>query len=245
VAAGNPALQIGGWGDVTDYLRALGIGDTTPPMVRILVTFVGSAGAMTFLMAFLFFGKRRRDGEPPAPDEVLSANAARGIGEAATSTLVPPRPSIPGVPDDELGMPRWRRPSLLEARKMDPSRAVAEAPLPLSFDRGAVGPVDGHERRLIRYHVVRLLDVPDEFRSAEIGVLTHGDEVQLLERSGTYWLVLCPDGRQGWIHKMTLGEVVGAPPPPTARQTWGTTSAEAHDVDEDVLLAFMSARGRA
>ncbi|HKG56924.1 MAG TPA: hypothetical protein VKA85_06735, partial [Candidatus Limnocylindrales bacterium] len=243
--AGAPTVQFGGAGDISAYLQALGIGATTPPMVRILVSLVGSTGAMTLLMAFLFFGKRRRDGEPPAPDEVLHANAARGSGQAATSTLVPPRIAPPGVPEEELGMPRWRRPSLLEARKMDPSRMIAEAPAPLSFDHGSIGPVDGYERRLVRYHVVRLLDVPDEFQASEIGLLTHGDEVQLLQRSGTYWLVLCPDGRQGWIHKMTLGEVVGAPPAPSARQAWGTSTIESHDVDEDVLLAFMTARSRA
>jgi hypothetical protein len=42
---------------------------------------------------------------------------------------------------------------------------------------------------------------------------------------------------------MTLGDVVGVPPAPSARDTWGTNEAE--DVDDDVLLAFMSARGRA
>jgi hypothetical protein len=93
--------------------------------------------------------------------------------------------------------------------------------------------------------VVRLLDAPDELRGAEIGSLLHGDEVQLIERSGTYWMVLCPDGRQGWIHKMTLGDVVGETPAPTAQETWATASADADDVDDDVLTAFMAARGRA
>ena len=104
-------------------------------------------------------------------------------------------------------MPRWRRPSLLEARKTDPAR-TPHTNQPLSFDGGIVNAAEGYERRMIRYRVVRLLDAPDEFRSADIGQLDQGDEVQLIERSGTYWLVLCPDGRQGWLHKMTLGDVV-------------------------------------
>ena len=107
----------------------------------------------------------------------------------------------------EALLPRWRRPSLLQARKADPIRDATPAPR-LTFDHGLVGPLDGHERRLIRYRVVRLLDTPDELRGAEIGYLDQGDEVQLLEKYGVYWLVLCPDGRQGWVHKMTLGEVV-------------------------------------
>ena len=126
-------------------------------------------------------------------------------------------------------MPRWRRPSLIEARKADPTRSVA-SPHRLSFGDGVTGPVDGRERRVIRYAVVRLLDAPDELRSAEIGQLDQGDEVQLIERSGSYWLVLCPDGRQGWLHQMTLGEIVS-----DARQ----------EVDDDVLTAFLTARAQA
>src|SRR5204862_4921938 len=133
------------------------------------------------------------------------------------------------------GMPRWRRPSLLEARKADPTRYVATANR-MSFDGGADGG-DGKERRVIRYRVVRLLDAPDELRSADIGQLDQGDEVQLLERSGSYWLVLCPDGRQGWLHKMTLGDVVSDDP--TSSASWSP------DVDDDVLTAFLTQRARA
>ena len=35
--------------------------------------------------------------------------------------------------------------------------------------------------------------------------------MELLERSGSYWLVLCPDGSRGWLHRMTLGDVVTDP----------------------------------
>ena len=81
----------------------------------------------------------------------------------------------------------------------------------ISFDDSRIDPI-GYERRTIRYRVVRLLDAPDELRSADIGQLDQGDEVQLLEKSGAYWLVLCPDGRQGWVHKMTLGDVINDTP---------------------------------
>jgi hypothetical protein len=218
-------------------------------------------------MAFGVFGRRRRDGEPPAPDEVLAAEAALGLSLAAaglTSDLPGPQhnsgagrapgmaeasaAAFAGPMDAESALPRWRRPSLLEARKADPIRDVT-APARLSFDRGLVGPLDGRERRLIRYNVVRLLDVPDELRGVEIGFLDQGDEVQLLERHGTYWLVLCPNGGQGWIHKMTLGDVVededaaqlnGATATmPIAADTWTMG-----DVDDDVLSAYMTSRER-
>jgi hypothetical protein len=133
-------------------------------------------------------------------------------------------------------MPRWRRPSLIQARKADPSRMVGSTAT-MSFEHGSVAAVEGRERRVIRYRVVRLLDAPDELRSVDIGQLDQGDEVQLLERSGAYWLVLCPDGRQGWLHKMTLGEVVSDDPPSSA--SWSP------DVDDDVLTAFLTQRARA
>ena len=90
---------------------------------------------------------------------------------------------------------------------------------------------------------------PDELRGSEIAFLDQGDEVQLLEKRGVYWLVLCPDGRQGWIHKMTLGDVVGDGGPtsapsatmPIAADTWTLGD----DVDGDVLTAYLESRRRA
>ncbi len=238
------AVLPAGWGDLTRYLEALGLDPAGSSFFQLVPVMIWTTGGVAMAMAFGFFGKRRRDGEPPEPDEVLSANAARGTGEAATAELVPDG-AAPQTPFDlEMSMPRWRRPSLLQARKADPLRTGVERPR-LSFDNAAVAPYDGYQRRLIRYLVVQLLDTPDEFRGAEIGALAQGDEVQLIEQSGTYWRVLCPDGSHGWIHRMTLGDVVGEAPAPTARDTWATTSVASDDVDEDVLDAFMTARGRA
>jgi hypothetical protein len=205
-------------------------------------TLVGTTGAVAMAMAFAIFGKKRRDEEPPAADEVLQANAARGSAVAASGALIRgviANPGLPAALDVEASMPRWRRPSLLEARKADPARNPL-TPHRMSFEDGRVGPAEGYERRTIRYRVVRLLDAPDELRSADIGQLDQGDEVQLIERSGAYWLVLCPDGRQGWIHKMTLGDVVNQEPSPTAAEAWGSS-----EVDGDVLSAFLAARARA
>ena len=150
----------------------------------------------------------------------------------------------------ELLLPRWRRPSLLLARKADPIRDTTPAPR-LTFDAGLVGPLAGRERRVIRYRVVRLLDSPDELRGAEIGYLDQGDEVQLLEKYGAYWLVLSPDGQQGWLHKMTLGEIVAGRGAarrtcpsrrcPTTPETW--TMGES-DIDSDVFEAYLESRRR-
>jgi hypothetical protein len=209
------------------------------PLVPTMVT---TAGGVTLMMGLLFFGKRRRDGEPPAPDEVLAAAAARGSGEIPRGAVV--AEGAPGPMDLEMTMPRWRRPSLMQARKSDPIRNAAPQAPPLSFEHGLVGALDGHERRLIRYTAVRLLDSPDELLGAEIGFLDQGDEVQLLERTGTYWRVLTPDGRQGWLHRMTLGETVTAASHGDAAEGYGDATEPAA-VDGDVLLAYMAARARA
>jgi hypothetical protein len=234
-------------------LTTVALGKAQLPL-GLALTMATTSAVVGAAMAFTVFGKRRRDGDQPEGDEAMAQAAATGLGlgaaalipvgaGAAGTAVAPPAPL-----DLEAGMPRWRRPSLMAARKADPVRdAMAPAPR-LTFDHGLVGPLDGRERRFIRYNVVRLLDTPDELRGAEIGFLDNGDEVQLLEKRGVYWLVLCPDGRQGWIHKMTLGDVVEDSVPPTApmatmpmdSDTW--TMGE--DVDTDVLAAYLESRRR-
>ena len=224
-----------GWGALASALATLGIDRPRP--ISMLPMLVGTSTAMTLAFAFAIFGKKRREEQPPAPDEVLQASAARADGAVPGGEVLHSvvRTATISVPlDNEAGMPRWRRPSLLEARKADPTRSVAGSHR-MSFDTGSAGGPIGRERRVVRYSVVRLLDAPDELRSAEIGQIDRGDEVQLIERSGSYWLVLCPDGRQGWLHKMTLGDTVTDAPP----------ASLARDIDDDVLTAFLTARARA
>jgi hypothetical protein len=232
-------------------------------LVTTLVTTSGIVGAT---LAFGLFGKRRREDEPD--DELLSRAAASPLSVASTAPYVDfaaagapvgavavagaaagaAGTAIPHPLDPEASLPRWRRPSLLEARRADPIRDAAEVPR-LTFDHGLVGPINGRERRMIRYTLVRLLDIPDELRGTELAFLDQGDEVELLEKRGVYWLVLCPDGRQGWIHKMTLGEVIGEAPvqsTPTATMpidadTW----TMGDDIDGDVLAAYLESRRRA
>jgi hypothetical protein len=231
--AGDPPAAGMGWGAMMSALSALGL-DTGTPHLGLMPTLVGTSGAVAMGMAFAIFGKKRRDEEQPAPDEVLKAKAARGTDVASSGDLMS-RP-FGATLDGEAAMPRWRRPSLLEARKADPTRSVTVSPR-LAFSDGAVAD-EGLERRVIRYRVVRLLDAPDELRSADIGQLDQGDEVQLLERSGAYWLVLCPDGRRGWLHKMTLGEIVDDAAAKSTAESWGAAEPS------DILQMMIDARGR-
>ena len=237
VGPGNPALggRAAGLG-APDGSHLLGLGGPLDGLFGAYPVLITTSGTVAVWMAFVFFGKRRRDGEPPAPDPVLAAHAAAGPEPVPAASLVPPTtsglPIPPGVDPDEAALPRWRRPSLMLARKTDPLRTEFAAPA-LTFADGTVQPVDGAERRRIRYRLVRLMDVPDEVRANEIGILDEGDEVQVIEAVGTYRLVLCPDGRQGWLHRMVLGDVIEADEP---------IELVPDGLDEDVLLAFLTAR---
>ena len=249
VPDGGPGGAAAGLDMLASAVGTLAFGRPALEQLGLALTLASTSTVVGAAMAFSLFGKRRRDGEQPESDDVMAGHAASGVA-VATSALAAPGGSgstRPATPLDlEMAMPRWRRPSLIEARKADPIRDATVVPR-LTFDHGLVGPLDGRERREIRYSVVRLLDTPDELRGAEIGFVDQGDEVQLLEKHGVYWLVLCPDGRQGWIHKMTLGDVVGGTGPtaptatmPIAAESW--TMGE--DVDGDVLAAYLDSRRR-
>lgn len=225
------------------------LGHMVATLVMAAPVAAATTSAVTLTMAFLVFGKRRRAGEPTASDEVLADAAATGAGVVADGALTSSRGPVPATsvvgagvvpPDAEAHLPRWRRPSLLEARKADPLRSATPA-VRLTFDDGAAVAVPDAERRRIRYRLVRLLDLPDEVRGSEIGVLDEGDEVVLLEKQGTYWRVLCPDGREGWLHKMTLGDtVIGSSA--SDGDTW-TGADEDLSGFESVLRAYQLRRG--
>jgi hypothetical protein len=240
----------GSGGPLASLLAFAGLHDGTFTGFPLAPTLVTTTGVVAMGMAFGLFGRKRREDEG---DDVLSAAAASGVGfmqHDGAVGIAAAAGAVLDVDDTEALMPRWRRPSLIQARKADPIRDMAPAPR-LTFDQGLVGPLDdGRERKVVRYRVVRLLDSPDELRGQEIGYLDQGDEVQLLEKYGAYWLVVSPDGQQGWLHKMTLGDAYeeDAPPPegpvatmPIAAETW--TMGEA-DIDGDVFDAYLESRRR-
>jgi hypothetical protein len=208
---------------------------------ELLATTLLTSAATTLTLAFLIFGKRKRDEEQPAPDGELAQAAALPYGFASAGALAyapaaAPAPRTvpafdPGTGGTDVDLPRWRRPSLLAARKYDPLRDGGAAPH-LTFDAYAA-PGGARERRIVRYRIVRLLDRPDEMLGVELGTLDEGDEVEILDQHGTYRRVMTPDGREGWVHKMTLGELVGDEV---------AAAASDSEIDPDVLLAYMAAR---
>ena len=85
-------------------------------LAGIMPTAVVTTGGVTMLMAFMVFGKKRRDGEPTAADDVLAASAARSAGLAATPKMMPST-VMPGAAVAATAVqaahgtpiPRWRR----------------------------------------------------------------------------------------------------------------------------------------
>ena len=134
--------------------------------------------------------------------------------------------------DPESLMPRWRRPSLLAARRADPLRVSRSDRLPLRFPAGSEA---SGARRMVRYAVVALLDRPDEVLGRQLEDLMAGDEIEVLESGGAFWRVMCPNGRIGWVHRTTLG-AAGAESISFGRRV------EVPEPD-DLLTAVLSARG--
>ena len=148
------------------------------------------------------------------PTAAAVASALSAMGAA---------PGAGAMDDYDSHLPRWRRPSLLEIPQggSQPGwRRLAAISLKFTGDGNAAVNSTGC---VGTSGLVSLLDVPDEIQGREIGSLDAGDEVVLLEKGGTYWRVLCPDGKQGWLHKMTLGDTVIDP----STQAGGTSTIRA------------------
>src|SRR5262245_32559890 len=142
-------------------------------------------------------------------------------------------PQVDTVVDPEANMPRWRRPSLIEARRADTYAMPATYHTPMRFGAG-----DGAELdvRTVRYAVVPVLDRPDEVLGLRLSDLGSGDEVQVIGSSGAFLEVLCPNGDQGWVHRTTLSQREPTPAGVGARH------ARPQEAD-DALTALLSARG--
>ncbi len=196
-------------------------------MSNLIVPAATISTGVTLLAAFLLFGRRRRrDDEEGMLVPAVAATAAY------TSVPIPSNPMVdPGTGGTDIDLPRWRRPSLMAARKSDPIRAEGAMAASLTFARGSTA-ASGAERRLVRYRIVRLLDQPDELMGSTVGSLDEGDEVEVVESHGLYRRVVTPDGRSGWLHKMTLGDLIETPEPEPP-------------IDSDVLVAYLAARANA
>jgi hypothetical protein len=161
---------------------------------------------------------------------LAAAGATQRMEEStAVDAMAPPLSSRPA--DPEANMPRWRRPSLLEARRSDPGRQASAYRLKMRFTDDTANSLDV---RVVRYAVVPLLDRPDEVLGVRVGDLESGDEVLPVGAHGAFVEVTCPGGEHGWVHRTTLGTRVTPFAP--ARATGGPDP-------DDALTAVLSARG--
>ena len=189
------------------------------------------------IVGLIGVGRRPRAASTPVEQLAVvhatleAAAATQRIEEStAVDAMAPPLSSSAAI-DPEANMPRWRRPSLLEARRADPLRQAHSYRLPMRFTDDRSG---SPEIRVVRYAVVPLLDRPDEVLGAHLCDLESGDEVLGVGASGGFVEVDCPNGEHGWIHRTTLGVRPAAAP-----MGRGSAPAEA----DDALTALLSARG--
>ena len=191
----------------------------------------GVVGIVSFTM--------RRPRKPSAADEIAAmmapqhARAAAAVASARSEQVTAVEAMAPveiREVDPEANMPRWRRPSLLEARRADPSRYATANRAPMRFTDDQIYQFDV---RIVRYAVVPLLDKPDEVLGLRIADLDSGDEVQVLSTNGAFVEIHCPDGERGWVHRTTLRQ----------RDAVAPAYAAAQEPQLDALAALLSSRG--
>ena len=202
-----------------------GVGATTAIALGIVLTgIVGLIGV----------GRRPRRDAPAQQIAAMNvaiaaAAAAQRTGESTAVEAMAPKPTA--AVDPEANMPRWRRPSLLEARRSDPTRQAPVYRAPMRFpDDRATSP----DLRVVRYAVVPVLDRPDEVMGIKLTDLESGDEVLAVGGSGAFVEVSCPSGEHGWVHRTTLGIRSPSMLPGLPR---------AKEEADDALTAMLSARG--
>jgi hypothetical protein len=164
----------------------------------------------------------RRPEAPPQVTSLTESSPVESTGAEHTTRA-----------DLEANMPRWRRPSLLEARRSDPTRVPATNRIPMRFGEGVSSDLDV---RVVRYAVVPVLDRPDEVLGVRLGDLGSGDEVQVVGGSGAFLEVACPNGNHGYVHRTTVSQ----------RSSAGIEDGVGQPVSQeadDALSALLTARG--
>ncbi|HYM82738.1 MAG TPA: SH3 domain-containing protein, partial [Candidatus Dormibacteraeota bacterium] len=215
-ASPSPALAVavvgGGSRDdglPIDQTSLPGSGSNGTSLALLLVSGIVSLSGLALFVTFLATRRRRRfsaavASAPPIAAPAGAPSAGASFADTRGAVLAP---LPPDTPLDELGIPRWRRPSVRAARQVS-ERGIPIEHVPVRF-REDVGA--GVDRRRVTYRLVRVGTEPDEFAGEEVGRVDRGDEVEVLRESGGYCLIRTPDGIVGWIHRTTLSRP-DAPP---------------------------------
>ncbi len=194
----TPSTSAGGAGSVDDGTPRAGGGAAFP--LPAVFRGPGSGAIGLWLIAtlagmFLFWLVMRRSRGERSLDR--AAEGAQGATARAAAGV-----ASADVSPEEAQMPRWRRPSLQQARQGSRYGPPVSRPA-LEF---TTKPPPGTERLAVHYRFVRVADAPDDVRSIELGRLDRGDEVDVLDRRTGFALVRAPDGLEGWVPRMTLGQ---------------------------------------
>ncbi|MFI5042010.1 MAG: SH3 domain-containing protein [Acidimicrobiales bacterium] len=158
-------------------------------------------------------GKPARSGRTK---RVTAASAAAGAEAAVAmdvATLDPAAdastPVVPAPPDGAVDVAQatsWEvsddAPLAATSAAYAATRAAAAGPP--AARTFAKPPPKGVQRATIKSRLVRLNSEPDDIRSAELGRLDRGDEVEIVDSFEGYLSVRVPDGTTGWIHRATI-----------------------------------------
>jgi hypothetical protein len=184
-----------------------GSGDGGP---GILLPFGVLAAAVGGGLLIAAYRRRRHEEEEAATGAPVPVEAAGAALAAAAAT--PPSTGTPVVDpatgeelepvDEDAPLKKTRR----QTKKLATSTAMAAAAAERrTFD---APPAKGVSRAKVGYRRVRISSEPDAVRSAELGRLDRGDEVEILESHEGFLQVRTPDNIVGWILRHTI---VGAP----------------------------------
>jgi hypothetical protein len=232
------------------FIRALArLGVMVLVMATVLIGSVYAGVAMTTAIALgvvvtgvvglVGVARKPRAGKLSNHEEIAAMMAPKAANPApaarpALTAVEAMAPPIDTPVDPEANMPRWRRPSLLEARHADYSHHATTYRMPMRFGEGGAEDLDV---RVVRYAVVPVLDRPDEVLGIQQADLAAGDEVQVVGTSGAFIQVLCPNGDQGWVHRTTLGQ------PGSVGLSAANGRAPMPREADDALTALLTARG--
>jgi hypothetical protein len=159
----------------------------TEPLWVFLLTTVG--GAMLFLLLV-----RRPLRDEPGQLQLATAGA---IASPPSTAPMPGGPApLPGGPAPLPGGPKE---ALASTSQLGPTRPSDH--VPRLFEKP---PAKDVERLAIRSRRVRLNAAPDDLRSAELGRLDLGDEIELLDSFEGFVQVRTPEGTTGWIRRTAL-----------------------------------------
>lgn len=240
VAFISPALEIGHMGIVRASARLLVMAGVMAAVLTVAI--IAGVGATTAIAGGVVLAGSvglvmvsRRPTTTSAAAEIaammappVAALPAVPLAQATAVEAMAPPSSQPI--DPEAGMPRWRRPSLLEARRADPT---LQAPARHTSRRFTDNDAAGLDVRVVRYAIVPVLDRPDEVLGLRLSDLEQGDEVGVVGAAGAYLEITCPNGDRGWVHRTTLGPKLADAP---------AFRAAPPDTD-DALTTLLQARG--